>query len=910
MIKNVGIIDMYNRNYDGRAIALRLQAQSVARNIILATANGSRIGGGSASNNSSDIMNRFTEGAQSMYMRGTGGGLAVQVGGGVVAARPFIPPPPPPAAAVPKVSAAAPTTPPKPVSLTDGPSRPLILAAMPEQYGFTAYLSPPAFSGKSRMVTYEYSLNGEAWVPTNNLAPRIRIYPLNFQNTYTFVVRAVNEHAAGANSNIVSIKPSFGDYITYIEGNGEFDTLNTYTAPYFVCSTIFNKTSTILTEIESDDNFGYFTAEVTTNTLSLRTDSTWATNIGGTSHDLANALTIDTSGNICVTGFFNKSAKINSFITTGSNKVYTELFATLTGGDQDAYVAKYDNFGKAKWATNINGTIAEVQGLGISADLVGNIYTTGMFISTVKLNNYISTVNEQIITSTVGTLSTTGNNYDAFVIKYNPGGVIMWATTVSGIDTEIGSKVSADADGNVYATGYFTHIADVNSYIGVTNGATTISSFGKLGGDGNGSDAYIVKYNTNGGVLWATTIGKSGFDKGTSIATDYFGNVYATGNYTGSININNYSTVSSGQILTSTFGTLDAKGQQDTYIVRYNSTGQAIWGTSISGVNMDQGTDITTDIYGNIYATGYFTNSTCINQFNHVANGVILTSTVGVLQAGGTEDAYVIKYDAAGVVQWATNLGATGYDQGNGISVDIDGNVYATGTFQNSTDIMSFSTISSGIILTSSIGTLTGVGGTDAYVVKYNSSGKAIWAMNIGGYGDDQGYGITTDVFGNVYAAGQFNASTFINVFSSIQGGKIHTSSIGSLISNGELDTHIVKISTDGKFFQNATAIPEPGAPIIDRIESDNRAIRVYFTAGGANATYPVRDYEYSFNNGVTFTSAGTITSPITISNLVNGTSYTVVIRAVNSITTSVNSNSKAGMPTVPSYLAHTQQHL
>jgi hypothetical protein len=266
--------------------------------------------------------------------------------------------------------------------------------------------------------------------------------------------------------------------------------------------------------------------------------------------------------------------------------------------------------------------------------------------------------------------------------------------------------------------------------------------------------------------------------------------------------------VSSGQILTPTFGTLEAKGQQDTYMVRYSSTGKVIWATTIGGVNMDQGTDIATDIYGNVYATGYFTNSTIINQYNYVADGVVLTSTIGVLRAGGTEDAYVIKYDATGVVQWATNLGAAGFDQGNGVTVDINGNVYATGTFQDATQIMSFSTISSGVILTSSIGTLTGMGGTDAYIVKYNSTGGAVWAMNVGGFGDDQGYGIMTDVFGNVYAAGQFNASTFINVFSTIKDGQIHTSSIGRLIGGGDFDTHVVKLSTDGKFFQNTTPVP------------------------------------------------------------------------------------------------------
>lgn len=796
---------MSNRNFDSRVITQRLQAQNAARNIFMATAAGGRIGGGVTSNNMGAITD-YREGMQSMFMRGTGAGIAEDRGGGIVAATPL--PQVATPAPEPTRGFTAPPPPPKPVNLHDGPSRPLILAAIPEQYGFMVYLVPPAFSGKSPIETYAYSLNGGEFIETKSTALKIRIYPLNFENLYTLVVRAINTDAAGANSNTITIRPNFGDYLTYIEGNTEFDITDAYLAPYFTASTIFSTASTLVNELESIPNFGYFTANVTTNTISPAINSTWATNIGGTSHDLANSVAIDTNGNVLLTGFYNDSAKVNSFITTSEGRVYTELFGTLSGGDQDAYVAKYDNFGKALWATNVSGSIADVQGIGVTCDLVGNIYTTGMFISTVKLNSYANVTNGNIVTSTIGHLSTPSNNYDAFVIKYGANGSVLWATTVGGIDTEIGSKVSVDADGNVYATGYFTHEAQVNSYTGIIGAAPNMSTFGTLGGDGNGSDAYIVKYDTDGSALWATTIGKAGFDKGTGIATDYFGNVYATGNFTGSISINDFSTVSSGQILTSSFGMLGAKGQQDTYIVRYNSTGKAIWATSISGVNMDQGTDIATDIYGNVYATGYFTNSTCINQYNYIADGVILTSTVGVLHAGGTEDAYIIKYDAAGKVKWATNLGAAGFDQGNGITADINGNVYATGTFQGSTDIMSFSTISSGTIVTSSIGRMTGVGGTDAYIVKYNSTGDAVWAMNVGGFGDDQGYGITTDVFGNVYAAGQFNTSTFINVFSTIEGGHIHTSSIGRLIGGGDLDTHLIKISTDGKFFQNDTPVP------------------------------------------------------------------------------------------------------
>jgi hypothetical protein len=72
-----------------------------------------------------------------------------------------------------------------------------------------------------------------------------------------------------------------------------------------------------------------------------------------------------------------------------------------------------------------------------------------------------------------------------------------------------------------------------------------------------------------------------------------------------------------------------------------------------------------------------------------------------------------------------------------------------------------------------------------------------------------------------------------------------------------------------------------PGPPTITSITSGNQQLTVVFTAGSDGGS-PITDYEYSTNNGATFISAGTTVSPIVISGLVNGTTYQVVIRAVN----------------------------
>lgn len=92
-----------------------------------------------------------------------------------------------------------------------------------------------------------------------------------------------------------------------------------------------------------------------------------------------------------------------------------------------------------------------------------------------------------------------------------------------------------------------------------------------------------------------------------------------------------------------------------------------------------------------------------------------------------------------------------------------------------------------------------------------------------------------------------------------------------------------------------------PDAPILDSLTPDNTTLTVSFTAPANDGGSEIIDYEYSINGGITFISASTITSPFTISGLTNGTAYTVVVRAVNSIGPGITSNDLTETPaTVP----------
>lgn len=159
-----------------------------------------------------------------------------------------------------------------------------------------------------------------------------------------------------------------------------------------------------------------------------------------------------------------------------------------------------------------------------------------------------------------------------------------------------------------------------------------------------------------------------------------------------------------------------------------------VWAKSSGGALSDYGESIATDASGNVFVTGYF-NSTSIS----------FGSTT--LTNAGSQDIFLVKYDASGNVLWATRAGGTGNDQSLSVATDNEGNVFITGTYGSST-------ITFGAV------TLTNAGTSNIFLVKYSASGSVLWAKTAGGTGYDATAGVTTDASGNAYITGGFSSST------------------------------------------------------------------------------------------------------------------------------------------------------
>ncbi|MCC6583964.1 MAG: SBBP repeat-containing protein [Chitinophagales bacterium] len=311
-----------------------------------------------------------------------------------------------------------------------------------------------------------------------------------------------------------------------------------------------------------------------------------------------------------------------------------------------------------------------------------------------------------------------GGNNDIFIVKFNKEGVRQWATYYGGAGFEFAYDMEIDSLGNIYI-------------VGETNSVNSISTSGTHQTINDGDyDGFLVKFNSAGVRQWATYYGGTNFDAAQAVFLDTQNNIYISGT-TGSAN--NISTA--GAFQTNYIGR-----NNDAFLVKFNSTGVRQWGTYYGGLGVEVPSGLSVDGQNNVYMIGSTDSDTGI-------------STAGAYQTtrGGANDAFIVKFNTAGVRQWATYYGGTAIEGVVSIITDEQDNIYITGRTESANNI-------------ASAGAHQGVigGNIDAYLAKFNSTGSRQWATYYGGSGDDYGLSVVKDALGRIYMAGSTNSITSI----------------------------------------------------------------------------------------------------------------------------------------------------
>jgi len=298
--------------------------------------------------------------------------------------------------------------------------------------------------------------------------------------------------------------------------------------------------------------------------------------------------------------------------------------------------------------------------------------------------------------------------------------VRIWGSYYGGASTDLFRAADSDNQENVFVVGY------TNTTTG-TLFATTGAHQGTFGG--SLQDAIIAKFDSSGNRVWGTYLGGTQSDEALACAVDPNGNLYVTG-WTRSSTTNT--------VFASTNGhqTSHGGGADDVFLLKFNTNGVRLWGTFYGDQSDDVGHACAVDPSGNPFLVG-FTKST--------AN--ISTTSAHQTAHAGLGDVVVVKFDTAGVRQWATYYGGPKADRPYACATDHLGNIYFTGITDSITNHSGISTMGSHQVN-------PGGGTKDAFLVKLNGSGVRQWGTFYGGSNTDEGRACATDASGNVYIGG------------------------------------------------------------------------------------------------------------------------------------------------------------
>lgn len=423
----------------------------------------------------------------------------------------------------------------------------------------------------------------------------------------------------------------------------------------------------------------------------------WAKHYGGPSFDYGNAIAIDDSGYVYLTGRYQGTADLDPG---------TGIYNLTSSGGREIYVSKLSGSGDLIWAVSMGGAGSD-EANDIAVDDDGNVYITGQYMGPADFDPGPGTFN----------LLPDGGFWDTFVCKLDNTGNLVWAKGFGGATgNDNGLGIAVDGAGSVYTTGFFMDTADFDPGLGVY----------ELGA--GGEDIFVQKLDENGNFMWAYKFGglTSAWDEGNAITING-PNVYLTGWFNGIVDFDpgpgSHWVTANG----STWG--------DTYVLNLDTSGSFNWMSHIGGSSSDEGTKIITDLDDNIILTGEFSGTT---DFDPGPGTFELTP--------GARNVFVCKLDQSGGLIWVSAFSSNDALYSRALASDETGNIYVGGRYDGTVDFDPGS------------GTHWMVSTTyeEAYVVKVDSAGDFEWVGATVGNDYVDIDGVAIDSLGGVLFTGHF----------------------------------------------------------------------------------------------------------------------------------------------------------
>jgi Secretion system C-terminal sorting domain/SprB repeat/Beta-propeller repeat len=318
-------------------------------------------------------------------------------------------------------------------------------------------------------------------------------------------------------------------------------------------------------------------------------------------------------------------------------------------------------------------------------------------------------------------------------LEIDPPLALQWSAQYGGSFNSGLRGVTTDIHGLIYTVGYtnspdFPTFQSDSSYIDSTyNG---------------GSDAVILKIDTDQHLLWSTFFGGPGNDYANSVAFDSStGNIYVVGS------------AGQGFPLVILNGALNRTyfGSQDAFISLFNANLQLKWSTYFGDYQTDEALKISIDSRAhNLFVTGY-------TQGGGSFPVVVVNNGYNQGGVAGGYDAFMLKFYSPAPnlcsLQWATFFGGAGDDYGTGLAIDSMHNVFLTG-YTHSTNLP--------LVNSNGYYQATNAGGYDGFIAKFGGNINNLSSSTyFGGTGDDYFTGITSRLDGSVMLTGYTTSTNY-----------------------------------------------------------------------------------------------------------------------------------------------------
>lgn len=297
----------------------------------------------------------------------------------------------------------------------------------------------------------------------------------------------------------------------------------------------------------------------------------WALTWGSYYWDQAQSVAADASGNVYVTGFFagemdmDPGAGIDIHSRIASN---------------DVFLSKFDSYGNYQWGLTWDGE----KGLSVATDSQGAVYVSGIFNRTIDFNPGVGT----------DLHAAAGAYNDAFLSKFDQGGLFQWARTWGGsYDWDQARQVAVDALGGVYVTGYFQGNVDFNPGLGEDWHQSVAN---EVPGWNPHVNVFLSKFDSSGDFKWARTWGGGWDDASERLDIDYAGNVYVAGRFADVVDFDPGDSVRS----------ITSNGGNDIFVSKFAPSGDYRWTFTVGGSGDEAAWGISVLSDGYLYLTGLF----------------------------------------------------------------------------------------------------------------------------------------------------------------------------------------------------------------------------------------------------------------------------------------------------------------